>query len=526
MKKKIVLLLTLLLSHWSCTDLDTQVYEQKADFWNTPEEVEGGVASAYTWLRNYAPTPFIWVYMLNEVTTDEIIVPTRGIDWYDGGIWEELWKHTWTPTSPGIGDAWMFVFTGISRVNSILESLKTVDPAIADVPRLTAEMRTLRAFYHYVGMELFGNIPVVREGPIQLSELGNTTDGSLQGNNKDQVFAFIEDELLQSRDHLSKEVSGETYGLATYWFAEALLAKLYLNAEVYTGTPRWSDCIAACDSVLASDAFRLEENFFSNFAINNHLSAENIFSIPFDANGGLHYFLIQSLTLHYASALTFNLNAPAFNGLCSTQEFVDLFNKADVRKKMFLIGQQYTGSKQYEDVVADPARAQFLKDGTPLDFDPVITTFSIQPPKTEVAGARCAKWEFNVDTGPFGTMDNDFAVYRLADVILMKAEAQLRAGNATEALSTLNKRYGTASIRSRVNMPDFTSEEMTLENLLKERARELAWEGHRRSDLIRFGTYLDARIPEKEVSENYRLLFPIPQAELAKNIYLKQNPGY
>ena len=123
-------------------------------------------------------------------------------------------------------------------------------------------------------------------------------------------------------------------------------------------------------------------------------------------------------------------------------------------------------------------------------------------------------------------MSNDFAIFRLADIILMKAEAQFRMGNTSDALITINQKINGVSIRSRANMPDFTAAELTADGLLAERARELSWEGFRRNDMIRLGHFTDARIPEKTASEEYRKLYPIPQAEMDKNPYLIQNPGY
>ncbi len=184
---------------------------------------------------------------------------------------------------------------------------------------------------------------------------------------------------------------------------------------------------------------------------------------------------------------------------------------------MFLVGQQYVNQ--------DSVYPQFDTDiDLPLIFDPVITTFSIPLPKANLAGARCAKWQFNTDS--YGNMSNDFALYRLADVILMKAEAQFRNGDAAEALTTINQKINGVSIRSRANLPDFSTAEMNLDGLLAERARELSWEGFRRNDLIRFGHFTDARIPEKALSANFRILYPIPQPELDKNPNLVQNPGY
>ena len=108
----------------------------------------------------------------------------------------------------------------------------------------------------------------------------------------------------------------------------------------------------------------------------------------------------------------------------------------------------------------------------------------------------------------------------------MKAESEYRNGDAGGALTTINSRFDGISIRSRTGLPDFTGSEMNLDGLLNERARELSWEGWRRNDLIRFGHLTDARVPEKSVSDDYRNLYPIPQSELLKNPYLKQNSGY
>jgi hypothetical protein len=229
-------------------------------------------------------------------------------------------------------------------------------------------------------------------------------------------------------------------------------------------------------------------------------------------------FLVQGFSLHYFSGATFGLESGGFNGFCSTAEYLANFHDHDIRKKMFLVGQQYVGQIENED------HLQYDSQGNLLNFDPVITTFHIQPPKIETAGARCAKWEFN-KTG-WGNMSNDFAIYRMADIILMKAEAQFRNGDVAGALVTINQKVGGVSIRSRTSLPDFPASEMNLDGLLAERARELSWEGHRRNDLIRFGRYTDARVPEKEISADYRTLFPIPQTELDKNDYLDQNPGY
>jgi hypothetical protein len=513
--------MTLLFAGLSCTDLDTPVYDKLSDFWETPEQISAGAAVPYVGLRGLVE-PFT-IYGLQEACTDEVIVPTRGGDWYDFGLWERLWKHTWTPEHASVAGTWQFLYgntehSGIGPINLVLENLDKVDPDLAEsieLPSLIAQMKTLRAYYYWLAMDLFGNIPVIENNNIRIEEIVTRP--------RAEVFSFIETQLLNSVADLPGEVNTFTYGRATKWLSQTLLAKLYLNAGVYTGTERWSDCIKACDAVLSSNQYVLEPNFFHNFAINNQDSRENIFVIPFEFEKGLNICLLHFFSLHYDSGDTYGLGRGGVNGFCSTSDYLSFFDENDIRRKMFLVGPQYRGSTQYADPVPNENSLQTDSEtGLPLIFDSEVKTFSSNDPEFRLAGARCAKWEFNF----WPPMSNDFAVFRLADVILMKAEAQLRSGDAAGALETINLRTDGVSIRSRAGLPDFNAEELTLENLLKERARELSWEGHRRNDMIRFGHFTDARNPEKLKSEDFRTLFPIPSSEINKNPNLVQNPGY
>ena len=492
----------------SCTDLDVKVYDRVVDFWRTEEEIAAGVAPAYSGLRKITD-PFA-IYSLNEVTTDEIIVPNRITDWADDVIWEHLWKHTWQPGLPIIEQAWLDIYSGIVGINQILTAVGQINPAPSDLVAIEAELKTVRAYYYFFALDLFGNVPIV--------ETSTKDPTSLTNKSRPEVFAYIEKELKDNIQALSTEVNPKTYGRATQWFAHTILAKLYLNATVYSGSARWADCITSCEAILNSGNYFLENDFFSNFKVNNEGSRENIFVIPFDREAGLNFFFIQALTFHYNSPETFGVQSFAFNGFCSTAEYYNLFDANDLRRKMFLVGQQYKNQ------IVSPVNLQYDRLGHLLIFDPVITTFIVQAPKTETAGARCAKWEFNKEGG--GPMSNDFAVYRLADVVLMMAEAHFRNGNTAEALLTINQKFNGVSIRSRTGLPDFSAAEMNLDGLLAERARELSWEGHRRNDMIRLGHFTDARIPEKNISENFRTLFPIPRSVMENNKNLKQNPGY
>lgn len=502
----IALLLLFTTALFSCTKLDTQVHDKLENFWQTPGQIAAGVAPAYTWLRNaLAPDG---LYALLELSSDEMIVPTRGGDWNDNALWRPMWFHTWSPSQPIMENGWQFIYTGIAKVNLVLQAIADLDPQPLNVASIQAELKTVRAYYYLLALDLFGNVPIVE---------GN--ENCLKNSSRAAVFAYVEKEIKNALPNLSAEVNGYTYGRATQWFAQAMLAKLYINAQVYAGAPRWADCINACDAILQSKRYALEKNFFDNFAIANDKSRENIFSIPFDRVAGLDGFYFQGITLHYDSGLTFGLQAGGFNGHCSPAAVYNQFDSSDVRRRMFLVGQQYV------DGIHDSTHMQYDQGvNLPLSFDPDIETFSSNDPRFRMAGARCAKWEFNKEG--YGNMSNDFAIYRLADIILLKAEAQYRSGDAAGALKTINQKIEGVSIRSRAGMPDFSYAEMNADGLLAEREREFSWEGVRRNDMIRLGHFTDARKPEKGVSEKFRILYPIPEPELAKNPCLMQNPGY
>jgi hypothetical protein len=478
----------ILFSGLGCTKTEVPVYDAVTHFYRTPDEITAAIGSVYAGLRNIGPG-FAPIYVLNETSTDEIIVPNRITNYADDATWEQMWKQNWDATHPFIEGAWQNIFSAISNINTVISSIDSLRPAPADIAYMHAELRTIRALYYYEAIDLFGNVPLYENNNVALSALVNKP--------RPQVFDYIETELKSSLSGLTSEVSPSTYGYATRWLALSVLAKLYLNAQVYTGNARWTDCISVCDSILQSNLFGLEGNFFDNFQIENQHSKETVFAIPYDEVGGLEFFGIQVATLHYASNLTFGLQAGGSNGFCSVQAYLDNFSPGDYRRKMFLTGQQYVGETQYVDPVPDSANLQYgaYPPFSPLIFDPVITSFKVQQPETEGAGARCAKWEFNKQTQ--GGMSNDYQLIRLADIILMKTEALFNLGDVPGALNTMNQKINGVSIRSRANMPDFTMAELTTDGILTERARELSWEGWRRNDMIRLGHYTDARIPEK-----------------------------
>ncbi len=345
-----------------CTKTVVPVYDQVTNFYRSPDEVAAAIGSVYAGLRNLGPG-LSAIYDLNETSTDEIIVPNRISNWQDDASWEQMWDQTWDATHPFVETAWQNIFSGISNINSVMFSIDSIRPAPTDILYMNAELRTIRALYYYEAVDLFGDVPVYESNNVALS--------SLVRKPRSTVFAYIEKEILASLPDLKAAVSPTTYGYATRWFAFAILAKLYLNAEVFTGSNRWADCVSVCDSILLSNKFSLETNFFDNFQIENQNSKETVFAIPYDYAGGLEFFGIQVATLHYNSNLTFGLDVGGSNGFCSVQAYLNNFSPYDLRRKMFLTGQQYVGETQYVDPVpdtADTAQHLFIRLGYPAYF--------------------------------------------------------------------------------------------------------------------------------------------------------------
>jgi hypothetical protein len=292
--------------------------------------------------------------------------------------------------------------------------------------------------------------------------------------------------------------------------AFSLLAKLYLNAEVYTGTAHWDKAEAYCDSVIKLGAYSLETSPLAPFVTKNVNSPENIFIIPFDEDNN-QGFNLHMRTLHYQSNKTFDMPVGPWNGFCATEAQYNLYTSSDKRTKgnstegigndkgYFLVGPQFTfDGKPITDETAN----------APLSFDPVIpalkmdATFSAV--KVRMSGVRVVKFE--IKKGAKANLSNAFPIFRYADILLMKSEAMIRQGKNGD--EWVNK------VRQRAGLTDWTG--TTLPLLLEERAREMFWEAHRRQDLIRFGEFNKAWW-EKSLSDASRKTFPIPQWAIDSN---------
>lgn len=496
----------LLLAFASCTDLDETLYDKVSmdDYGKNESEVSTIVGGAYATLRGYgSDTPegngvicyptCEYVFFTQECSSDEACIPTRGTDWYDGGRYQQFQRHNWDAKNTGILSIWRYNFTGVSKVNAIIYQVEQSDLTAEAKKKVEAELRGLRAYYYYNLLDCFGNVPIATD--FTQSELP-------KNSTREEVFNFVEKELNEITPLLP---SGIQYGRFTQNVAYTLLARLYLNAEVYTGKARWQDCLDACDKV---QGFSLTANYKANFAIQNETSPEVIFAIPYDHKQGTVGNYLASMTYHYNQKLAFD---PAGvyqwcgNGICAQPGLYSSFDEKDVRRNSLLIGQQYS-AKDGSEVLMD--------NGEPLNYTENIDNFENA---VQNAGARLDKYEWSPTDA--WERDNDWVLMRYAEVLMMQAECNFRLGYTQTALTYINQ------IRKRAGLDDLTS--LTLDDLDTEWKHEFVFENLRRTTNIRFGTYFQPWWEKPaDAADHHTAVYPIPQEELDKNPNLVQNNGY
>ena len=430
------------------------------------------------------------LWSIHEVASDEAVIAQKGGDWFDGGLWLRMHRHEYNPQEGAINNGWAYCYTAIGDINLLLQQYP-------DVAALGAELRVLRALVYLWLIDAWGNVPIVLE---------TDDDPTPPTVSRAEVFNFIESSI---NDNIGLLTRDNTKTTLNYWSAKMILAKLYLNAEVYTGTARLADANAALSDVINNGPFSLENNYFANFSTNNGGSSENILTLPYDQDnaGG---FNLGQMTGHYLTQFTFDLQEQPWNGYASLEEFYNAYEDGDARKNSFLVGPQFSSTgERLEDSSAEDADP----DGPPLTFTPEIN--ELEPNSLRQAGARIGKFEFQ--SGAAQSLSNDFPIFRYGDALLMKAEVEWRLGNPGAALNFVNQ------VRARAGVDPLSA--LDADILLAERGREMFAEGWRRSDLIRFGKYGDTWW-EKGPSDDFRALFPIPQQQIDANPDLTQNPGY
>lgn len=503
--------LAILVSQQSCTKLDETVYSDLTGekLFENPDNLIFAFGLAYTNLYQLVGHKYGMVGI--EAGTDLVCVPQRGGDWLDGGEWHRWHRHTWTPSEGYVARWWNILYFGVNTCNRLIFTFENLEDV--ETEGAISELRALRALYYYWLVDLYGNVPIITQFDVPVNYKPET-------NSRQEVYDFIESELLEVKDKLSKETGLNMYGRVNYYVANMILAKLYINAEVYTGTAQWQKALDACDTIIASNQYSLSGDFFDNFIADASGSPEVIMGVPFDQVEA-PAFEIHLFTLHYNLAAKYGFTEGTWNGICAQEAFVNSFPEGDLRKNGLLFGPQFDNDGN---PIQDPSYEQFDPtdptkpidpDGINLNLTPEVNM--LEPNCLRQAGARIAKFPFIEGSDRYTS--NDVPIFRYADVLLMKAEILVRmGGDLSEALGLVNQ------VRARAAAPGLS--EVTLENLLTERALELYAEGFRRSDMIRFGVYFDTRWEKDEIDDSHVSIWPIPEAQMNVNPNLIQNTGY
>ncbi len=490
----------------SCTDLKETPLDAltPSNAFKNDGEILAGAASVYAQLRQT-----MWAYYnLSEISTDEQLVPTRGSDWYDNGAWLELYKQTWSPNSAMTLDEmngiWNAMFAGVAKANLMIDVVEKSSSPTKDAS--LAELKVLRAWFYYVLMDLFGGVPIVTT--TEVKPTGRAT--------RDEVFKFIETELKASIPNLPE--TPLNYGRVGKHAANAILANMYLNAQVFQGTvsagglqkapARWQEAVTYADAVINSGKYSLASDYNSNFSTTNDGSPENIFVINHTSSPPGLGESLPMRSLHYNHT---GVNGGPWNGFAGLAETYRKYDPADQRRNVWLIGQQksFDTGKNINDRAGN---ALILTD-----------TIGDITKANENEGPRLLKFPL-LSTAPDGnSFPNDYPYFRLAEMYMIKAEALNELNQPAAAVTILNL------LRARVFNPAKPltgGDQATVRQLiLNERLFEFAGEGKRRQDLIRMGGFLNAR-QFKNAADPYRVLFPIPITQIQNNPLLTQNAGY
>ena len=536
MRKNILLISIAALALTSCLEEDPRDRLDHTEAFTTVDDlILNTVANLYNYIGGHEDSQGLQgtsrgVYDLNTFTTDEAILPIRGADWFDGGVWLALYLHEFDVGPEPIGGSWKYLYKVISLCNQALEDLDN-HAQLLKPDALTyykAETRALRAMFYWYLLDLFGNVPYITSANTYIADVDQTS--------RKELFYKVWDELLYVQDILAEEHSnleGDFYGRMTAPVCWFLLAKMALNAEIWTDNDwtdekrtagrnilldcgeeylnAWDACLYWC-SKIQNEGYELEPLYANNFAVKNETSKENIFVIPMNKNLYANTFknLFRSRHGNHGKAL----HMASENGTCATISAVRTYG----------YGTDHVDNRFYYNFYSDTVYVDNvmvrLDDGTPLVYNPLEVAIDLTgSPYEKTGGARMAKYEIDRTAYSDGLLqNNDIVLFRFADVLLMMSEAKVRNGENGDAEMNL--------VRDRVGM-DFRP--ATLDNLLDERLMELQWEGWRRQDLIRFDRFhlpYDLRDQNEDEADRHTTVFPIPGDVIALNRKLKQNPGY
>lgn len=504
---------------------------------HTDQEILAGIAGVYAQLRSVENNGRFAA--MEDLSTDVLIVPTRGSDWYDNGQWLDIHRQQWTANGSGtlafIGPSWDDLFSGVAKANLMIDVVTKAGGT--NSAQTIAELRVLRAWFYYMLQDMFGGVPLVTT--TELKQYARST--------RPEVFAFLEKELTESAALLPDSWPASNYGRLTKGAANAILASLELNAGVFNKNCGPADCSAvvsatsynscnvavgggktgcqaaidAANAVINSGKYSINPTWAKNFSTDNKSSPENIFVVVHNnsaQNVGMDW---PMRTLHY-NQLSTGDGGP-WNGWATTAEAYNKFSASDERRAMWLQGQAYSFET-----------GQPVNDRTGKNL--VFTTSIPDADKADEAqGVRFNKFPPQPDVPHGGAQPNDFTFFRLSEMYLIRAEAENELGQTAAALADLkfihDKHDKTVGITA-------TTQAQIRQAILDERLFEFAGEGKRRTDMIRFGQFLswtEATVngvcganPQSSCPARapFRVVFPVSVNAIGSNPLLKQNFGY
>lgn len=555
MKTKNILTSTLMvLSTIGCTDLDVNIESQYTEMPNSDIAIEAQMSNAFYGFRNAIGRRFDEGVSCNS---DEYTAVSFDGDYLNSRDMANFSLHMIDPTNSknqlNVLDELQSAITNCNRVIFDLSAGGVSEEDLAPV-------RAVRAFYHFLIMDHWGDTPII--------DHLLTDDEKIDRSPRADVAKWIESELLAVRDNCYENVDASTYGKPTRWMVDALLAKLYINWNVYTkdvtstswnpnaANEKLNDCIAACDRIIISGNFDLKDDYKMKFMYTNGSQIKDfIYAMPYDAE------TVQGMTFARFRTWRRGQNSNGFysiemsnsvgGNMALTPEFVELFCLPGDRRNDVIAG--YTGANidqpsfdvyQYDNATGEPTNVRNTYGGENVTFTKAITLkedLTANPPIVPNADLNCGAdlkgWtqgyrsiKFFPDINDYNNFsrnqDNDVPIFRYADIILMKCEAIVRGGTATNGdtpMSLFNQ------IRAYVNAP-LLDHNPSLQEILDERGREFLDEHWRRNDLIRFGDFerdwgFKNDFNPNATNPQYRL-WPLSIDALNNNTNWKQNPGY
>lgn len=563
-KLSLLLSVMLVMLSNSCTELDETLYDRisSENFLRTKGDVIRDFLRSFE--HGYWSIQGSGLYYAQELGTDEMMTPNRDGDWYDGGLYQRLHNHQWTPEDGYTSNMWNALYQGISLAANSMEDIQGIDPlkfglTEEEKAQFIAELKTLRAWYHLRAFDLYRNIPIVTKVKGEAFMPDQSTP--------QQVFEFLEAELLDAIPSLptKEQLGANSIGRWTKGGAAALLVRLYLNAEVYIGQPKYTECAEICQNFIDGEygSYAIDPVWDGIYQYDNASSPEMIFGFPstFEATHWHYSGDMYGWMAPHQSAKYFGLSGFGFNTRFALQPGRDV----EGNEYPFTLGKPFVKFQRYNDDVrvkkyrnlgnskregmflygyldyVEDGVTKYVKSnkGYTIYSRDQVGWFKDTPPG-QVPADRVSNIDHADDnsgvwlvkyplypTADENKLASSYAEIRFAEILYSFAECKYRQGDkagASQLLNQVRQRYYPNGSESLYNT---NGSELNDTEMIDEWGREFVGEGRRRTDMVRWGVYTSGTWWDKQPdADDHTEIFPIGQRILNLSPNLKQNPGY